>query len=193
VDGYSRLTSVLELPVAVGSTLGAESFAPMVSRTGVGMLRPDFARVGGLTAMLDVIAVADAFHRPVVAYMGPLVGIHLACAKPNVTAIPEGTKLRAIYVDGQGQAFVDLSREVSASHAGGALEEILTVYSIVNAVTENLPAVHAVQILVDGREVDTLAGHVDLRRPLARGTAWVQESTPPAPVVGGIQAAPEKQ
>ena len=79
---------------------------------------------------------------------------------------PAGTTLRAIYLDAQGQAFVDLSREVAAGHPGGALDEILTVYSIVNAVTDNLPAVHAVQILVDGREVDTLAGHVDLRRPL---------------------------
>jgi hypothetical protein len=103
--------------------------------------------------------------------------------RPLVSAIPEGTKLRALYVDPHGHAFVDLSREVSSAHPGGALEETLTVYSIVNAVTANLPAVHAVQILVDGREVDTLAGHVDLRRPLARGAAWEQEPSP----------APEKQ
>jgi germination protein M len=114
--------------------------------------------------------------------------------KPHVSAIPEGTTLRAIFVDAQGQAFVDLSREASSAHPGGALEETLTVYSIVNAITENLPAVRAVQILVDGREVDTLAGHVDLRRPLSRGTAWVQEPTAPSPVVGGAPpAAPEKR
>jgi spore germination protein GerM len=92
-----------------------------------------------------------------------------------VTAIPEGTRLRAIYVDSDGEAFVDLSREVSTAHPGGALDELLTVYSVVNAVTTNLPAVRAVQILVDGHEVDTLAGHVDLRRPLPRGAAWIQE------------------
>ena len=38
----------------------------------------------------------------------------------------------------------------------------------------NLPAVTAVQMLVDGKEVDTLAGHVDLRRPLAKNLAWVE-------------------
>jgi len=38
----------------------------------------------------------------------------------------------------------------------------------------NLPAVTAVQLLVDGKEVDTLAGHVDLRRPLAKNLTWVQ-------------------
>ena len=30
-----------------------------------------------------------------------------------------------------------------------------------------------VQILIDGKEVDTLAGHVDLRRPLAKSLEWV--------------------
>ena len=112
--------------------------------------------------------------------------------KPHVSAIPAGAKLRAIYLDAQGQLFVDVSRELAAGHPGGALDEILTVYSIVNAVTDNLPAVQTVQILVDGREVETLAGHVDLRRPLARGNAWMQEPAP-SPVSGGVPAAPEKQ
>ena len=48
------------------------------------------------------------------------------------------------------------------------------MYTIVNALTVNLPAVSGVQVLVNGKEVDTLAGHVDLRRPLAKNLAWVQ-------------------
>jgi hypothetical protein len=48
------------------------------------------------------------------------------------------------------------------------------VYTIVDALTANLPAVRSVQVLVDGKEVETLAGHVDLRRPLAKNLAWVQ-------------------
>ena len=58
---------------------------------------------------------------------------------------------------------------------------MFTVYSLVNTLTDNLPAISAVQILVDGREVDTLAGHVDLRRPLVRGTRWTERPAPPAP------------
>jgi hypothetical protein len=52
------------------------------------------------------------------------------------------------------------------------MSEILTVYAIVSSVTANLPAVTSVQILIDGHEADTLAGHVDLRRPLARAAQW---------------------
>jgi len=66
---------------------------------------------------------------------------------------------------------------VTANHPGGALEETLTVYSIVDALTVNLPAILRVQILVGGKEVDTLAGHVDLRQPLAKSLEWVVHDT----------------
>jgi len=89
--------------------------------------------------------------------------------------IPAGTQLRAFYVTDRGDAFVDLSPEISAAHPGGTLNELLTVYAIVNAVTANLPAVQRVQLLVDGKEVDTIAGHVDVRRPLAKDATLVRE------------------
>ena len=93
---------------------------------------------------------------------------------PYVSAIPPGTKLRAIYVSGKGEAFVDLSKDVAAAHTGGTADELLTIYTIVNALTANLPAITSVQLLVDGKEVDTLAGHIDLRQPLAKNLSLVE-------------------
>ena len=89
-------------------------------------------------------------------------------AAPLVSAIPAGTVLRALFLTENGQAYVDLSRDVATAHPGGSLNEMLTIYTIVHALTFNLPAVTAVQLLVDGKEVDTLVGHVDLRRPLSK-------------------------
>ena len=89
-------------------------------------------------------------------------------AAPLVSAVPTGTVLRALFLTENGQAYVDLSRDVSTAHPGGSLNEMLTIYTIVHALTFNLPAITAVQLLVDGKEVDTLAGHVDLRRPLSK-------------------------
>lgn len=94
---------------------------------------------------------------------------------PYASVIPEGTALRAFYVSERGDAFVDISPEASTRHPGGSATELLTVYAIVNAVTANLPTVQRVQILIEGREVDTLAGHVDLRRPLERDFSVVRE------------------
>jgi len=94
----------------------------------------------------------------------------------QVSAIPAGTTLRALYLTGRGEAYVDVSREIVFGHPGGSLHEFLTVYAIVNALTVNLPDITAVQVLVDGHEVDTLTGHLDLRQPLRRGTRWVQRT-----------------
>jgi sporulation and spore germination protein len=94
--------------------------------------------------------------------------------EPLVSAVPPGTTLRAVFITAGGDAYVDLSRDVIAAHPGGTINELLSVYTLVNALTENLPVVTAVQVLVDGREVDTLAGHVDLRRPLAKNLSWVE-------------------
>jgi hypothetical protein len=90
-------------------------------------------------------------------------------SEPLVSAIPAGTTLKAVFLVGD-QVFVDLGGGVASAHPGGAVGEQLTVYAVVHALTLNLPAVKSVQILIDGREVDTLAGHVDLRRPLPQNT-----------------------
>jgi spore germination protein GerM len=101
---------------------------------------------------------------------------------PLAQAIPEGTALRSVFVTERGEAYVDLSAEISSKHPGGSIEELFTVYAIVNVITVNLPAITAVQILVDGREVETLAGHVDLRRPLVKNLKLlVQPETTTAP------------
>jgi germination protein M len=91
-----------------------------------------------------------------------------------VTTIPDGTTLKQIFISDKGAAYVDLSSEIVKNHPGGSLDEILTVYALVDAITDNLPAISSVQILIDGREVDTLAGHVDLRRPLVKNLTWVE-------------------
>ena len=95
--------------------------------------------------------------------------------KGYASAIPAGVKVRSLFLGTHGEAYVDLSPEVVTGHRGGSLDEALTVFAIVNAVTSNLPDVRAVQILVDGKEVDSLAGHIDLREPISRANAWIRK------------------
>jgi spore germination protein GerM len=92
-----------------------------------------------------------------------------------VSAIPPGTALRGVYLAEGGDAYVDFTAALRANHPGGSLNELLTVYAIVSSLTTNLPAVTAVQILIDGHEADTLAGHVDIRRPLPPSAPWTEK------------------
>ena len=106
-----------------------------------------------------------------------IIEAQIASAAPLLSAIPADTKVRDVFVTERGDAFVDLSADVGTKHTGGSLDEIFTVYTIVNALTVNLPAITRVQILIDGKEADTLAGHVDLRHPLAKSLEWVAHDT----------------
>jgi hypothetical protein len=83
--------------------------------------------------------------------------------------VPLGTRVRAFYLDGTGTGFVDLSGEVRTKHTGGSFAEALTVAAVVNAITANLRDVARVRLLVEGKEVETLAGHIDL------GSAFVSD------------------
>jgi germination protein M len=99
--------------------------------------------------------------------------LRTAAPSPFVSTIPEGTTLRGLFVSSRNEAFVDLDATIRDKHPGGSMNELFTVYTLVNAVTTNLPDVQAVQVLINGREVDTLAGHVDLRRPLRKNEALI--------------------
>ena len=94
---------------------------------------------------------------------------------PLMSAIPKGALLRGVFVSERNEVFVDLDPAIRGEHPGGAFQELMTVYTIVNAVLTNLPNLQEVQILIGGQEVDTLAGHVDLRRPLRKNEALIQQ------------------
>jgi len=93
------------------------------------------------------------------------------------------TRVLEVFVTARGVAYVDLSKEVAQDHPGGAEAELITVYSVVNSLTANFPAVKKVQILVDDRPASTLAGHVDLTRPLAADLTFLASAAlaPTAP------------
>lgn len=80
--------------------------------------------------------------------------------------IPTGVEVKDINIR-DGLATVNFSKELVSKHDGGSSGELLTVYAIVNTLTQ-FQTVEQVQILVDGRKIETLAGHVDISVPLVR-------------------------
>ena len=175
------------LPRWYGSPLQSRTAAasPAEGSEDVRKIKARLFYVSGDGARLTSVEREVPFADQTVAQARRIVEAQLAPVQPAaasgsesapVSAIPVGTTLRAIFVTKEGTAFVDLSREVASAHPGGSLNELLTIYTIVQALTVNLPAVTSVQLLVDGKEVDTLAGHVDIKRPLPRADQWVAEN-----------------
>jgi hypothetical protein len=67
-----------------------------------------------------------------------------------------------VYLVDPGLAVIDTNAAFADSHRSGVLVEELTVASLVETLSANIPGINRVKILVDGRSRDTLAGHVDL-------------------------------
>ena len=88
------------------------------------------------------------------------------------STIPEGVRVNEVYI-ADDIVYVDLSEEVFKNHSGGSSGELMTVYSIVNSLTEISP-IKGVQILVEGNERNSLVGHVDISMPLLRDEDWIK-------------------
>jgi spore germination protein GerM len=90
-----------------------------------------------------------------------------------VSIMPAGTKLRHISVK-DNIAYVDFNDKLVKNNTGGSAGEILLVAAIVNTMTE-FPDVHKVQILVDGKKIDTISGHMDTSEPLSRSEKIIKK------------------
>ena len=105
---------------------------------------------------------ADAPDKKAAALVNELI---LGPAARGVRTIPEQTVLRGVTLDRHGTARVDFSPELIELHPGGSSSEIMTVFSIVQTLTANILQVRKVKIIVDGRDVETIAGHIDCSNP----------------------------
>ncbi|HOJ51798.1 MAG TPA: GerMN domain-containing protein [Syntrophales bacterium] len=80
-----------------------------------------------------------------------------------VRTLPEHVSLRGVKVNG-GVAYVDFARNFVERHPGGSAAEMATIYSLTHTLTENIPEVKGVKILVEGKEINSIKGHIDTRR-----------------------------
>jgi len=82
----------------------------------------------------------------------------------QVQPFPEHCALRSLFLRGGSDVVVDLTGPVRSG--AGSDTETARVYGLVDTIAWNFKEVRSVRLLVDGQEVDTLLGHLDLSHPL---------------------------
>jgi len=92
------------------------------------------------------------------------------------STLPPSTTLRAVFLSPDGTAVIDLSQEALSDFTPGIESEDLAVYSIVDSLAANIPAVKRVKFLVQGQEVQTLDGHIDLTGYFAPEPALIAQT-----------------
>ena len=84
------------------------------------------------------------------------------------TAGLKDIRLKSLYVDASGKAYIDLTSPQQKDIRASAWEELLVIYSLVNTIIQNFEEIRMVQFLRDGKEMPTLAGHMDLSRSFTK-------------------------
>ena len=91
--------------------------------------------------------------------------------KANSKTVPPETKLLSIETK-EGTCFVNLSEDFKTKHWGGSTGEMLTIYSIVDSLTE-LPDIQKVQFLIEGQKLDVFE-HMVFNEPFSRDESLIK-------------------
>jgi hypothetical protein len=148
--GASRPETASTQPVAPPVSGPTEQVTLYVAYDDGGFLRPQSAR----------IPLSAGRQERAAELLRALIDIYLDKSTPH--ALGPGSEIRDVYLVDPGLAVIDLNAAFADGHRSGVLIEELTVASLVETVAANIPGIARAKILVDGKERDTLAGHLDL-------------------------------
>lgn len=137
-------------PVAPPVSGASEQVTIYVAYDDVGVVRPKLVR----------ITLPVGRQERAAEILRSLVNLYEDKFSPHPLAA--GSEIRDVYLVEPGLAIIDLNAVFADSHRSGVLIEELTIVSLVQTLSANIPGITRVKFLVEGRERDTLAGHADL-------------------------------
>jgi hypothetical protein len=81
---------------------------------------------------------------------------------PSPHPLAKGADIKDVYFISDDTMIVDTTAQFADGHPSGILLEELTLASLIETLTANVPGIARIKFLVDGKERETLAGHADL-------------------------------
>lgn len=146
----SELSAVNSQPVAPPVSGASEQVTLYVAYDDHGVLRPKQVR----------IPLPAGRQERAAEVLRALLTLYLDKFSPH--PLGAGSEIRDVYLVDPGLAVIDLNAAFADSHRSGVLVEELTVVSLIQTLSANIPGITRVKILVEGNERETLAGHADL-------------------------------
>jgi hypothetical protein len=81
-----------------------------------------------------------------------------------VNTFPVGVSIKDVKVVDDEIAMVSFSKKLIKLHQGGSTAEMATIYSLTNSITQNVPGIKKVKILVEGKELSSIKGHISTQK-----------------------------
>jgi len=134
--------------------------APVAGPTEQVTLFVAYDDVGVLHAQAAQIPLPSVRQQRAEELLRALLALYLDKNSPH--PLPPGSDIRSVYLVDPGLAVIDVNAAFADGHRSGVLSEELTIASLIQTLSANLPGVLRVKILVEGKQRETLAGHADL-------------------------------
>lgn len=116
--------------------------------------------IGVLRAQSAQIPMPSVRQQRAEELLRALLALYLEKSSPH--QLPPGSDIRSVYLVDPGLAVIDVNAALADGHRSGVLSEELTVASLIQTLSANVPSISKVKILVEGKQRETLAGHADL-------------------------------
>jgi len=116
--------------------------------------------IGVLRAQSAQIPMPSVRQQRAEELLRALLALYLEKSSPH--QLPPGSDIRSVYLVDPGLAVIDVNAALADGHRSGVLSEELTVASLIQTLSANVPSILRVKILVEGKQRETLAGHADL-------------------------------
>jgi len=85
----------------------------------------------------------------------------------KAAAIPDSTQLvQVFWVEDTQTLVLDFNKAFTANHPGGSTGEYYTIANVIKTVSANFPQVARVQFLVEGNQIESIAGHYAIDKPI---------------------------
>jgi flagellar basal body-associated protein FliL len=84
-----------------------------------------------------------------------------------VNTFPQKTDIISVKIESDQTARINFGQNLAANHPGGSASEMATIYSLTNTLITNIPEIKKVKILIEGKEHESLKGHIDIRNPFS--------------------------
>ncbi|MEI6610390.1 MAG: GerMN domain-containing protein [Deltaproteobacteria bacterium] len=78
----------------------------------------------------------------------------------KVNTFPAGVSVLDVKIDDAGIAYVNFSGNLIKLHPGSSSTEMASINSLTSSLTQNIPEIKKVKILVEGKELTSIKGHI---------------------------------
>lgn len=91
--------------------------------------------------------------------------------------VPAGTRLLGVYQGSDEVLYVNLSDEFQRNFQGDTIAEFLLLRGLFESIASNVEGALDVKVLIEGKETNSLGGHLHLRYPLRESISQVLEES----------------